>query len=516
MAIRKFMERPLRDSGQAKRLSVRKARRLLARLDPPPEFKHPPYHHQRICFLLGVKYPQYMFLLDMGLGKTKITLDLFAWRKRAGICSRLLVIVPKSANVTTWEDQIAEHTPWLSCAALDDSLLGVDRAAAVEGEADIVVMTIAGLLHLVCEKVQSKRKGKKNEMALSDRRIKWFASQFDMVTYDETTFFRTHGKLPFKAAKKLQKFIHYRYGLTGTPFGKNPEHLWPQFFMVDRGRTLGPTLGLFREAFFTKIRNHWSGWWDYRFNKRKDQALHRMLRHGSIRYAESECFDMPKLIISSHPVIFPAETWDYYEKLIEEMRNAERSFKAIDSAYIRARQLASGFLGARDPEGRKIEVVFKENPKLDALQGLLEEIPEDRKVLIFHCFIPSAGLISDRLKQMKITHAVINGTITSGKKRKDALHRFQKDPKCRAMVINVDSGAFGLNLQAATVEIFYEMPDDPIVYRQAIKRAHRGGQQHNVHAHHLMVRASIEEKQFRYLQEGKSLFDAVIEGREMI
>jgi SNF2 family DNA or RNA helicase len=57
---------------------------------------------------------------------------------------------------------------------------------------------------------------------------------------------------------------------------------------------------------------------------------------------------------------------------------------------------------------------------------------------------------------------------------------------------------------------------DPIIRRQAEKRCHRGGQTETVFMWDLVVKNTVDEKIVQYVQEGKSLFDAIIEGKETL
>jgi SNF2 family DNA or RNA helicase len=508
-AIDDFIKRPRRDSRRAKRFSRGAIDRKLAKLRPRPRFHTKPKHHQKVCFLLDVKYPGYLNLLDTGLGKTKLMLDLFRYRKRCKQCACGLVLVPNTSNVWEWIEQGKEHAPTLRIVGLTGDKN--ERLDKLHGDADLIVTTYAGWFHLVCQ-LKAKR-GKKKKMVIHVPTAKRLGKLFDFVCFDESTNFKNHRSLTYKTARRLSKQCTYRYCLTGTPFGRNPQDLWAQFFVVDHGYTLGETLGLFRGAFFNEKDNFWSGGTDWEFDEDNWKTVSKFLRHCSIRYRIEDCVDMPAKTENARRVLWSLETRAYYDKLIKELQGA-KSFKLMDNVFMRMRQLTSGFLVVKDPEGKRFEIVFKENPKLDALVDDIKEIAPPRKVVVFNEFIKSGQFICDRLKQEGIKHLRLFG----GTKDKGAvLAKFKRSPAHRVLVSS-KTGAYGINLQKQANYVFlYEAPTSPIVYKQMIARVYRMGQKRKVFIREYAVKGSIDEKIRMYRKEGKDLHDLLIEdgGRQV-
>jgi SNF2 family DNA or RNA helicase len=179
--------------------------------------------------------------------------------------------------------------------------------------------------------------------------------------------------------------------------------------------------------------------------------------------------------------------------------------------YSKCRQVASGFVyeSLTDSETRDV-ITFSENPKLEALEEIINDVPYDCKVVIFHVFNQSGQAICDRLKKMKIKYAAMN-TLASGKKV-DEYKKFKEDPKVKVLVVNIASGGEGLNLQVANYCIFFENTDRPDIRKQALKRTHRTGQEKHCYVYDLIMKASVELKILQFLEEGKSLFSALVEG----
>src|SRR5690606_18658762 len=119
----------------------------------------------------------------------------------------------------------------------------------------------------------------------------------------------------------------------------------------------------------------------------------------------------------------------YYNKIIEGLEAlsfGKLKYREIESKYMKLKQLSSGFMTLRGDDSSKVEVEFPENPKLDALQELIETMPPDSKMIVFHDFRYTNGLISKRLTKMKIPHASVWG---GAKKPLKELRKFKKDPK---------------------------------------------------------------------------------------
>ena len=318
--------------------------------------------------------------------------------------------------------------------------------------------------------------------------------------------------LIYKLCNQVSKKCKYRLGMTGTPFGRNPVDFWAQFYLMDRGQTLGQTLGLYRAAFFRESYNQWGGR-DYTFYKESEPELHRMIKHRSIRYKDSECGDLPKKIDINVPVRMSPDALEYYKQLVEESYETLDSEDVRQNYYAKFRQIASGFVYIKDEEfATKVAVRFSHTEKLNAIDIILDEMPKTSSLIIFHTFTESGKMITEHLANKKLNFAALNSTAETSVQ--EEYRRFKKEDKCKIAVANIASGSTGLNLQKANYSIFYEPTDRPIWQRQAEKRTHRDGQTKRCYNYHLYVQNTVEERVRGFLKEGKSLFDALVEGKE--
>lgn len=507
-AVDEFLERPLRDSNKAKLFTRDALERKLQKLDPVPSFATQPFTHQLATFLLCAKHECYGCFLDPGLGKSWLVLNLHKWFRQRGVADRLLVTVPFEANVYAWEEQAALHTPDLTAFGLGRSVSGTAREEALfdDDEAQVVIVTYAGLLRLVSTGLPRRR-----GLHVSEKLLARLAKAFQVVAWDESTALMNPQSKFFQVARACTYLIPRRFVLSGTPMSKDPAGLWSQMFAVDRGETLGPTLGLFRAAFFYTKPDPWTGFDTYHFLSGKTEKLGRMLRHNSIYYKDSECADLPLRREIVVPIKLSVEARKHQKAVVEDLIASKGDYRALDNIFLRLRQIASGYVVLRsDSQVEDVVLEFKENPKLDALLMLLAEFPPEDKVVVVVDYKHSGRIVLDALTKAGVAaQRLYSGT----KDKKAVLERFKEDPKQRVLVAS-QSAAYGLNLQYATRMVWFESPASPLVRTQMSKRIHRIGQTRPTYYYDLVVKRSIEEKILKSVGEGIDLRQSIMEGRE--
>lgn len=511
-AVRDFLDRELDEWDWLKKLDKNVVAEKIKDFWPDVQYKtYQPMEHQVVSILLGLLNPGFCFFLDMGTGKTLIALNVLRFLKEQEGLGKILVVVPNEVAVESWVKEIELFTEFKAIGLIGSK---EDRDLSIAKKADIYLINYGGLQVMMTDFVVNKSK-KKNastrKRKVNIRKATQFAHNFDAVVYDEIHHCKNSKSLQFELCDVLSENTAYRYGLTGTPFGRDPSDLWAEFYLCDRGETLGTSLEMFQQAFFTK-RTNYMGYPEWVFDNRKKFKLNKVIKHRSIRYEDKECNDLPGSTKIPVPLKMPPETKAYYIKLITEARESAKADPlARENTYIKMRQLASGFLYLKNEEtGEKVDVIFPANPKLEMLEELLEDIPQDKKIVIFHEFNKSCDLIEGLLKKKKIDYVALNGRT---KDPAACLRKFQ-DPKnkCRVFVVNSKSGSSSLNLQIAKFMIFFETPVSPIVRKQAEKRSDRTGQTEKVFIYDLYIENSVEERIYEFLKEGKDLFDSLMKG----
>lgn len=471
--------------------------RLLSDL-PVPDFYTDPFHHQKLAYYIGMTRPTFLFFLDLGLGKTKIILDIIKHRKPRGT----LVLVPNVSNIYGWLDEIQIHSPIIKAVGLVGS--SEEKWEAFKEPADVYLLNYAGLVALVTNS------DKKTNKWVIDEKLLARLPDFEMLVMDESTAVKNPRSLAYKVCNKLSLAATYRYALTGTPFGRDPADLWAQFYLVDRGETLGFTQSFFRSCFFNVSINRWGGR-DYTFKRSMDKDLHRLCANRSIFISESECQDLPPSMWQTVSFTVPEATKAHYNEALHKLCDGNSSFSAREGNFIKTRQITSGFVHLKDSEtDTRSTLRFPDNPKLDCLKGIVGTLPLSSKMLVFHEFLETGAILSECLEDNGIGYGLINSRT---KDKAAVLSNFKNNDRVRVLLLNNQSGAFGLNLQHANYCVFYESPVSPIIRRQCEKRLHRTGQLRTVHYYDLCGRGTVDERVLEFLKQGKDLFKSVVAGK---
>lgn len=474
-------------------------------------FATDPWRHQAACFAIGISVPQFLFFLDVGGGKTKVVCDVFHFRRLRDGPMRMLVLVLSDTHYDNWIDMVAEHRPEYRVVALDGSR--AERGELIQEEAEIFVINYEGLMSYLTRLAPGKE-GRQLDYAAA----RVFAEHFGMVVFDEVHQVGNKASLRYRMCAQLGNHIPLRYGLTGSPFGRNPERLFTQFHIVDHGETLGATLGMFRAAFFTATDNFWGGV-DYKFDERHVELLHRTLNNRSLRYEESEIRDVPKVRRIKHRLSFGVDAEEYYSKVRDEFRRAKGNLQEQQNSFLRMRQACAGFLSMREEVGAApVRVPFVTNPKLQELETLVDQLPEWEKVIVFHEFVLTGNAICEMLTRKKQKWARAGGEERSRGRSKLAVRRFQKERGVRWLVANNHSGVTtGINAHKAGCRriVFFDSPVSPIVRKQAEGRLRPALNPKRCYIHDLVITRGVDEIVLGFIREGRSLFDAIINGEKV-
>lgn len=514
-AVDDYLARDLDSHLWMKDLSEEEVDAALAALRPRPWIWPGTRLHQKVSILLGIAYPGFGFWLDMGAGKTLVALTLLRYWWDVGKIRRALVFVTSDKAFLTWEKQILKFGIDLPYVALEGP--SADKWRQLEGLGEgVALVTRPGAVAMCSEKVLVTKKGKKPkpQMKLVAAKVDALGDWAGGVVWDESTREGNASSLQYKLAYKLRRRAHCRYALAGRPFGRDPAMLFPQYRLIDDGETLGETLGLFRAVFCREEKNRFDPGGrarDYYFKPAMQSELARIVQHRSITYTADECVDLPPVVPIVEEVSFPTEAGAYYQRVVRTLVEARGDFRVVKNAFLRMRQVSSGFVGVHDDEtGERAEIEFSENPKLDRLLDLLEDVPSWSKALVFYEFTWSGRKVVEALRREFDDDPI---WLWSGTKDARAeLRRFAGDDRCRTAVVQSRVGAYSLDgLQdVAAYTFFYESPVSPIDREQAERRLERDGQKHRVMRYDLVVRGSVDQRILDFHAEGEAIMDALL------
>ena len=513
-AVDRYLKRQIDSKLWFKDLKPLEVEHDLSFMDPPHEFKIPMRVDQKICFLLGVAYPSILFMTDLGLGKTGLSLELMTYFYNHKFVRRAFVFAPTDELVEGWEDEIKKwkfDIPYLR-------LVGSSKQKwdALDNFGDgIILGTYAGIAAMVSKLVAKKKNGEdtghQKRQPTKDLFDK-ILDRVDAVVFDQSTAASSRGSLNFKVCNQFSQHSQIRYALAGRTFGRDPTPLWSQFMLVDRGRAFGDTIGLFREAFFRREQHKWGTKWVLR--KRRLKELTKFTSTSSIRYAASECMELPPRTHILKECEFPKHNWATYAKERDILLHSKGDWRETRNAFLKLRQITSGFVGfIDDTTDERAQIEFADNPKLQLTLDIIDEVPDDCKCIIFHEFNWSGQRICAELTKRKLQHGWLYGGTNNWTEIKT---RFNEDPDFRFLVMNWKKGAMGLNMQAANYTIFYESPVSALQRAECEGRTRRTGQEKRCFVYDPVMKDSVDETILNFHGEGNDLFRALIDNPSIV
>ena len=159
------------------------------------QYKAYPYQAYATNFIL--EHPIAAILLDMGLGKSVITLTAIQKLIQQGQVHKVLVIAPLRVAKSTWPDEIKkwDHLHNLSYSVVIGS--PAQRKSALNKKTDLYIINRENVKWLV-----------------EDSGIPF---DFDMLVIDELSSFKSYQAKRFRNLMKVRPLVKRVVGLTGTP-----------------------------------------------------------------------------------------------------------------------------------------------------------------------------------------------------------------------------------------------------------------------------------------------------------
>ena len=428
--------------------------------------KFVPHSYQRYAIERILQDDSLGLFLDMGLGKTVITLTAINDLKfNRWAVSRCLVVAPKKVAEATWSHEAEkwDHLRHLKIIPVLGSLK--KRVQALHTPGDIWVINRENIPWLV-----------------EYFRNNW---PFDMVVLDESSSFKNPQSKRFKAMKLVMSRIARLVLLTGTPAPNGLEDLWAQIYLLDAGERLGRTISSYREAFFTQdYARPGQMYRTYTPQQDAESRIQAAISDICVSMKSEDYLELPDYIESTVPVVLDAKAKRAYDKLEKEMLlEVDTQLVTAQSAAVlngKLLQLCSG--AVYDSAG---EVVDIHDCKLEAFLETIEQLNGEH-ALVFYWFKHEA----DRLtKALAKTDKVVR--VYQGPEDEKAWNAGEVD----ILLAHPVSCGYGLNLQAGGHHaIWFGYPNWALeIYQQANKRLHRQGQKHPVICHHLVVQGGMDE-----------------------
>lgn len=423
-----------------------------------------PYPYQQYCAARIVADAAVGLFLDMGLGKTVITLDAInTLRYDRWAVQRVLIIAPKKVAEGTWtkEAQKWEHLRHLRISAVLGSQQ--KRLRALATPADIYVINRDNVAWLV----------------------DYFknAWPFDMVVLDESSSFKNSQSKRFKALKLVRSRINRLVELTGTPASNGPIDLWAQIYLLDGGARLGRTLGQYRERFFDPDKRSRTQIFSYTPKDGSMEYIQQAIGDICVSMKAEDYLNLPDRMFDDVPVVLDDKARKAYRQLERDLllELDEGQITAASAGVLTGKllQLCNG--AVYDSEKRPLAI---HNCKVEAFLEVLEQL-NGQHCLVFYNFQHDRDRLLAALEPLGLRVRVYQSAADE-----DAWNAGEID----VLLAHPASCAYGLNLQNGGHHIvWFGLTWSLEQYEQANKRLHRQGQRHPVIVHHLVVQGGMDE-----------------------
>lgn len=426
-----------------------------------------PFDYQRTATQWILDNSYCGLFLDMGLGKSVITLT--AIQELIDDCeiSNALVVAPKKVAESTWTSEAAkwDHLQGLKVAKVIGS--EKQRKIALAEKADVYVI------------------GRDNFVWL----VGYYRGQlpFDVLVIDELTSFKNSKSQRFKAMRIVRPGIERVIGLTGTPAPNGLIDLWGQMYCIDMGERLGKFMTRYRETYFeTHKWNNIVVRCDVK--KGSEDIIRKRISDICLSMQAKDYLQLPNLMVHTVSVELPQTTMAAYNKFerekvldFKEAHEGEPANLLANSAAGLMNKLAQFANGAVYDDERNVHEIHSE--KVDKLAEIVEAA-NGSSVLVFYQFKHDIPRIMKKLKGYRVE-------VYEGEKQQLDWNAGKID----VLLAHPASTAYGLNMQqGGHYIVWFGTGWDLELFQQANARLHRQGQQHPVTVYKLIGSHTVDER----------------------
>lgn len=395
-------------------------------------------------------------ILDMGLGKTAVTLTALQDLVRDFEAFKVLIVAPLRVARSTWP---AEVEAW-DHIALDYSLLlgsAKEREAAARSAAPLHIINVDNLVWLI-----------------DYWGDKW---PYDTLVLDESSLFKSHQTRRFKKLKTRLARLNRVLLLTGTPAPNSLLDLWPQMYLLDQGKRLLRTFSAYRNHYFT------SDYMGYNWTIRPGShiEIHDKVADLCLRLDARDYLTLPERVDNRVHVELPVGKRANYQRLERDFLiriTEDDTITAANAGVLVGKllQFANGAMYLENGDWAKIH-----DAKLDALAEIVET-SAGHPILVAYNYRSDLARLKQRFK-----------FATELDKDPRTIDRWNRG-ETRMLLAHPQSAGHGLNLQAGgSIIVWFGLTWSLEQYQQFNARLHRQGQTQTVVVHHIVARGTVDE-----------------------
>lgn len=422
--------------------------------------KYSPHDYQTYATNFILEHPISAVLLEMGLGKSVITLTaILELMYEYFEVGKVLVIAPLRVARDTWPEEIKkwEHLKGITYSVVIGT--EAERKSALSVKADIFLINRENVDWLITKS--------------------GYSFDFDMVVIDELSSFKSSAAKRFKSLLKVRSKVKRIVGLTGTPSSNGLMDLWAEFRLLDMGERLGRYITNYRNNFFVPDKRNQQMIFSYKSRPGAEEEIYRLISDITISMKCADFLDMPQCVMNEITVQLSEKEKTLYDDLKKDMVLSleDNEIDAVNAAALSGKLLQMANGAVYDDNNKVINI---HEHKLEALEDLIEGA-NGKPVLIAYWYNHDLIRIKSKFKVREI------------KTSKD-IKDWNKG-NIPAAVIHPASAGHGLNLQSGgSTLVWFGLTWSLELYQQTNARLWRQGQKETVIIHHIVCKGTIDEK----------------------
>ncbi|CAB4127055.1 HepA Superfamily II DNA/RNA helicases, SNF2 family [uncultured Caudovirales phage] len=427
-------------------------------------------------------HPASMLWLDMGLGKTVITLTSLAHLLRVGFLRGVIIVAPIRVIRLVWRQEAVkwEHTKHLKFSMVTGTK--DQRTRALLRPADVYLINYENLGWLA-ETLQTY-------FVKKDRPL-----PFNGIIWDEISKMKNSATNRVKAFRKIADKFDWTTGLTGTPASNGYKDLHGQFLVVDKGERLGTSKTAFRTRFYKKV----GPYKEVPYEDTED-TIKKLIGDITLEMSAEDYNPLPDLMVNNVEIEMPDELRAKYETMEREFflqLDSGKEVEVFNQAALtnKCLQFANGAVYpiAGMPLWEPVHDL-----KLEALEEILDEA-QGSPVLCAYAYRSDAQRIMEKFKHLDPINLTECKSETS---LNNAMKRWQ-DGNCALMIGHPASMGHGIDgLQKnGHILVWYGLNWSLDLYEQFNARVRRQGQGVPVICHRILMQATLDQAQALALDE---------------
>lgn len=262
--------------------------------------KYNPHNYQAYATDFILEHPVSAVFLDMGLGKSIITLSaIFDLCLDSFLVRKVLVIAPLRVARDTWP---AEIHKW-------DHLRGLTYSVAVGSETER----------------KAALRQKVSVYIINRENVQWLIEEsgipfdYDMVVIDELSSFKSYQAKRFRSLMKVRPTVKRIVGLTGTPSSNGLMDLWAEFRILDMGKRLGRYITHYRNAYFQPDKRNGQVVFSYKPLPGAEEKIYDAISDITISMKAADHLQMPECVINEVKVTLSEKERKTYDSMRSEL-----------------------------------------------------------------------------------------------------------------------------------------------------------------------------------------------------